>query len=93
MENDAQTGEDGHWHSRLKMYIPVDFFPFFVQMYLVHIWAGLVLGWFWNTDQSRKVWTWIKTLFVPDVNTNRSSCCFTIEGLVAMYRNLLASKL
>lgn len=51
-------------------YIPVVLFlSFFVKMYLVHIWAGLGLGWIWSTGQSREVWTWILTLFVPDVNT------------------------
>lgn len=68
MENDAQTGEYCQWHSRLKMCIPVFFLLllfFLFKTHLVHIWAGLGLGWFWNTDQSREVWTWIKTLFVP----------------------------
>lgn len=80
MENDAQTSEYGQWHSRLKMYIPVVFFSFFVKMYLVHIWAGLGLGWFWSTDQSREVWTWIKTLFVPDVNTKWILMFFDYRG-------------
>lgn len=69
MENVAQTGEYGEWHSRLKISIPVLFVCLFFQMILVHIWAGLGLGWFLSTDQSREVWTWIKTLFVPDFNT------------------------
>lgn len=79
MENDAQTGEYDQWHSRLKMYIPVFFF-FFVKTYLVHIWAGLGLGWFWSTDQSREVWTWIKTLFVPDVITKWILMLFVYRG-------------
>lgn len=92
MENDAQTSEYGQWYSRLKMYISVFFFFFsffFVKPFLVHIWAGLGLGWFWSTDQLKEVWTWIKTLFVPDVITK---CSLSIEGLVYMYSNLLAGK-
>lgn len=84
MENDAQTGEYGQWHSKLKMYIPVFFFPcfffFLVEMYLVHIWAGLGLSWFWSTDRSREIWTWIKTLFVPDVNTKWILMLFVYRG-------------
>lgn len=63
------------------------YFFVFVQMYLVHFWAGLGLGWFWNADQSKEVWTWIKTLFVPDVNTKW--ILIDCRGPVCMYSNLL----
>lgn len=80
MENVAQTGEYGEWHSRLKISIPVLFVCLFFQMILVHIWAGLGLGWFLSTDQSKEVWTWIKTLFVPDFNTKWILVLFYYRG-------------
>lgn len=55
-------------------------------MYLVHFWAGLCLGWLWNADQLKNVWTWIKTLFVPDVNTKW--ILIDCRGPVSMYSNL-----
>lgn len=56
------------------------FFFLLDKMYLVHIWAGLGLGWFWSTDQSKEVWTWIKTLFVPDVITKWILMLFVCIG-------------
>lgn len=62
----SKVSETADWRCESQFFL---FFFFFVQMNLVHIWAGLGLGWFLSTDQSREVWTWIKTLFVPDFNT------------------------
>lgn len=47
MENEAQTGKYGQRHSRLHMYSKFQSsFLFFIKTHLVHIWAGLGVGWF-----------------------------------------------
>lgn len=77
MENDAQTGEYGYWHGSFNKCIPVFFCS---SNILVHIWVGLGVGWFWNTDKSKKSWTWMKTLFLPDVITKWIVMLFVCRG-------------
>lgn len=73
----TMVSDTADWRSLSQFYL---FFCLFFQMILVHIWAGLGLGWFLSTDQSKEVWTWIKTLFVPDFNTKWILMLFYYRG-------------